>query len=51
MSVWYSPEWDEIRVADKTDGFLFKDEIGELHLCYRLTKPFKMSSFYYIGDL
>ena len=52
MSVWYSPKWDEIRLATKDEGFLFKDEYGEKHLCYRLPpRPFEMADFYYIGEL
>lgn len=53
LSVWYSPEWDELRLAPKSDGFLFKNDIGEFHLCYRLKHPFnptRLTEFYYIGE-
>lgn len=56
--VWYSPEWDEIRVATKEAGFLFKDAAGIHHLCYNLgtvndesRKPFQTTAFYLIGEL
>lgn len=53
--VWYSPKWNEIRIAKKEDGYLFKDEEGFLHLCYNignpLRKPFETVSFYLIGEL
>lgn len=56
--VWYSPEWDEIRIATKDSGFLFKDNIGAYHFCYNLgnvndesRQPFQTSAFYLIGEL
>jgi hypothetical protein len=55
--VWYSPECNEIRVAPKGAAYVFKDEIGEYHLCYRYepTPPGKESliikAFYLIGNL
>ena len=51
--VWYSPEVDMLRIAKKSDGFLFKDKIGELHLCYFLNgrDSFKTHTFYLIGEL
>jgi hypothetical protein len=51
LYVWYSPQWDEIRVATKSSGFLFKEIRGEFHLCYRLNPPFQTSAFYLIGEL
>lgn len=51
MSVWYSPEWNEIRIATRESGYLFKDEYGEKHLCYKLLPAtFETSDFYYIGE-
>lgn len=51
--IWYSPEWNEIRIATKEAGYLFKDEIGEHHLCYKLDRdePFLTKPFYLIGEL
>lgn len=55
--VWYSPEWNEIKVSKKSDGFLFKNEHGQFHSCYRVNRSldsnyeFKTASFYLIGEL
>lgn len=52
LFVWYSPKWDEIRLATKESGFMFKDGYGEKHLCYRLPpRAFEMADFYLIGEL
>jgi hypothetical protein len=51
--IWYSPEWNELRVATKETGYLFKDDIGVHHLCYHLHKEttFETKPFYLIGEL
>lgn len=51
--VWYSPELDELRVAKKSDGFVFMNEHGQFHCMYRLdgTGQIKTYDFYLIGSL
>ena len=33
--VWYSPEWDQWRIAGRIEGYVFKDDFGEFHSCWR----------------
>lgn len=50
--VWYSPDYDQLYVARKTDGFLFKDKYGEFLLMYgTLDGIFKAWPCYLIGEL
>jgi len=50
MSVWYSPKWNILREAKRDEGFIFKNEHGEFHLCYKYSN-LKLANFYYIGEL
>lgn len=52
--VWYSPERDDIAIATKESGFLFKNEDGEFHLRYLLNDyihAFKTYKYFLVGEL
>lgn len=59
-TVFYSPEFNEIFVHEKSSGFIFKDKNGEFHLKYflgefkvngKVYEPFYTFQAYVIGEL
>lgn len=51
--VWYSPEVDQLFVAFKSEGFVFKNEFGEFHMRWYIAPMRKlvMLECYLIGEL
>lgn len=52
MSLWFCHETGDLRLAYAHEGYLFRDELGPLHLCYSLSPntPFKTYTYRWIGD-
>jgi len=50
--VWYSPELDELRVAKRSDGYVFINEYGQFHaMYYNGSAGTQIFDFYLIGSL
>lgn len=53
LYVWYSPEYNDIRIATKERGYVFKDEYGKFHSYFYSfeDRMIKTINFYLIGEL